>query len=173
MKISFNHIINPFPSGEETEHGIASKITYASLEVAVQQAKTEGVDVQVSAVLLKGDELSVKSPAILAGVLKRTVQDLYNLRPKKPLPLISDILNMGALSFESSHIIYTNMDIAVQPNFYIKLREVIENFSNENSPFIIYRRNIPSNFNSIDQLSEMYTQEGTISEGFDCFVFSF
>lgn len=173
MSISFCHIINPFPCPETTEHGIASRITYASLREATDAARRQGMHIEVNALVLPGDEVAIQPPARPAGQLKRTVQDVRTLSPKRPFPLIADILELGAQSTECEYLIFTNMDIAVQPDFYLQLQELVEKRFAPGTPFTIYRRNIPNHYNRIDQLPEMYAQaqSGQLAYGYDCFVF--
>lgn len=173
MPISFCHIINPFPCPETSEHGIASRITYESLRVAADAARRHGMHVEVNAIVLPGDEEAIQLPARSSGYLKRTVQDICPLSPKRLYPLISDILELGAHSTECEYLIFTNMDIAVQPDFYLQLQELIENHYPSGTPFTVYRRNIPNHYNRIDQLPEMYVQaqSGQLAYGYDCFVF--
>lgn len=171
MPISFCHIINPFPCPEDSEHGVASKITYESLRLAVDKAQQNGLQVEVKAVVLPGDEDAIKAPASLGGQLSRTIQDIHLLLPQRPYPLIADILNIGAGASSSDYLIFTNMDIAVQPDFYLQLHEIIEKRFEAGTPFTVYRRNIPSRYNRIEQLPEMYRESGEIAYGYDCFVF--
>jgi len=93
------------------------------------------------------------------------------MTPKRPFPLIADILLTGAKSSNCDYLIFTNMDIAVQPDFYVQLQEIIEQRFESGTPFTVYRRNISSHYNRIDQLPEMYRQAGLIAYGYDCFVF--
>lgn len=169
--ISFSHIVNPFPAPADSEHGIASRITFASLRKAVAVAQEAGVGVDVRAVVLPGDERAVEPPAVLAPRLARTVQDIRALRPVRPLPLIADILSRGAEGASGSHLIFTNMDIALQPHFYTTLRELILEKLGDAAPFVVYRRNIASHYGRVEDLPEMYTAEGERAYGFDCFVF--
>lgn len=171
MPTSFCHIINPFPCPETSEHGIASKITYESLRIAVEDAHKQGIEVEVHAVVLPGDEVAIKPPAKLAGHLARTVQDIRPMSPRRPLPLISDILTTGAGATHCDYLIFTNMDIAVQPDFYSQLHEIIEKRFEPGTPFTVYRRNISSHYTRIEQLPEMYRQPGQVAYGYDCFVF--
>lgn len=171
MPISFCHIINPFPCPDDSEHGIASKITYESLRVAVDSAQQNGLHVEVRAVVLPGDEIAIKAPASLGGYLSRTIQDIHPLLPKRLYPLIADILRIGADTSNSDYLIFTNMDIAVQPDFYLQLHEIIEKRFEAGTPFTVYRRNIPSHYSNLEQLPEMYRESGEIAYGYDCFVF--
>ena len=171
MSTTFCHIINPFPCPENSEHGIASKITYESLRIAAEEARKRGIQIEVNAVVLPGDEIAIKPPAKLAGNINRTVQDIQSMSPPRPFPLIADILRTGAESSECDYLIFTNMDIAVQPDFYLQLHEIVAKRFEPGTPFTVYRRNIPSHYNSIDQLPEMYLQPGETAYGYDCFVF--
>ena len=171
MSTTFCHIINPFPCPENSEHGIASRITYESLRIAAEEARKRGIQIEVNAVVLPDDETAIKPPAKLAGHLDRTVQDIRPLSPTRPFPLIADILRIGAESSKCDYLIFTNMDIAVQPDFYLQLHEIVANRFEPGTPFTVYRRNISSHYNSIEQLPEMYRQSGQIAYGYDCFVF--
>ena len=65
-------------------------------------------------------------------------------------------------------MIFSNVDIAVQPNFYLEIRNKIESGLDA---FIINRRRIPGHFRSIEELPQMYAHKGLRHPGFDCFVF--
>lgn len=173
MPFSFCHLINPFPCPPASEHGIASSITYASLRQAVDTARASGLHVEVNAVVLPGDESSIHPPARLAGHLQRTVQDIRPLRPVRPFPLIADLLESGARSTQCDYLIFSNMDIAVQPDFYPQVNALIETRFPAGVPFAIYRRNLPTHFNRPDQLPDMYREARTAERayGYDCFVF--
>lgn len=173
MPTSFCHLINPFPCADASEHGIASRITYASLQRAVEHAHDHGIHVEVNALVLPGDESAVQPPARLAGHLERTVQDIRPLAPRRLYPLIADILGIGADTTECDYLIFSNMDIAVQPDFYEQLDAIIAKRFAPGAPFAVYRRNIPSHYSHIEQLPEMYAEAhaGQLAYGYDCFVF--
>jgi hypothetical protein len=169
--IAFSHIVNPFPAPKDSEHGRASAITFASLRVAAARAGTAGIHVEVRAVVLPGDERAAEPPCVLAPKLTRTIKDLYKLRPQRPLPLITDLLEKGAEAARGSYVVFTNMDIAVQPDFYVELRRLILERFGKGMPFIVYRRNVDASFTSPEQLAEMYVAPGKLAYGYDCFVF--
>lgn len=171
MTCSFAHIINPFVSAPNTEHGIASRITYASQNTAIDSSRQAGIEVETKAIILPGDETAIQAPAQLGGYLQRTVQDIRPLRPKRLCPLIADILATGSASTACSHVIYTNMDIGLQPDFYKRLQSLINTRFDSDTPFIVYRRNIPGHYNDIEQPPLMLGEPGEVAYGFDCFVF--
>ena len=79
-----------------------------------------------------------------------------------------DILENLYQSTDADYLIYTNVDIAVQPFFYLTVNELA---STGLDAFIITRRTIPKKYTSPGQLPLMYAEIGTDHPGFDCFVF--
>lgn len=166
---SFTHVLNPFPAKEGSEHFIASDITWRTLQRAVAKAHATGLQIDVRAIILRGDERAVRPPAVLHAYLERTVQDIATLRPNRLFPLIGDILQLGASKTDTTHVIFSNMDISVRPDFYLALRGLIGEKNLADIPFTIARRNIdPTLANG--PLEAMYAADGPIGHGFDCFV---
>lgn len=169
-RISFTHVINPFPARAGSEHDVASRITFASLRVAVEAARAGGMKVDVRAVICPGDESAVEPPVNSTRLLSRTVLDVAKLSPARPLPLIADILAAGADGVASTHLIYTNIDIGVQRDFYLQLEALIRDRFDRKTPFIVYRRNVSDRFRSPEQLPEICNDPGEVAYGHDCFV---
>ena len=91
-----------------------------------------------------------------------------NGRSRK-LPLLKEILDrLYEQAVDADYLIYTNVDIALQPHFYLKVAERIEQGIDA---FTITRRTISDRFISPDELDEMYSEIGKKHIGFDCFVF--
>lgn len=76
-----------------------------------------GLRIDVRAIILRGDERAVRPPAVLHAYLERTVQDIATLRPNRLFRLIGDILQLGASKTDTTHVIFSNMDISVRPDF--------------------------------------------------------
>lgn len=169
VTVSFTHLLNPFPAKPGSEHQIASSVTYRSLHAAQQLADQKGLRVDFRAVILPGDEGAVAPPIGEVVYLKRTVQDLVRLTPKRPLPLIEDILKIGAEQIRGSHLIFSNMDIAVQPHFYTTLHDLICHQIGPDMPFTVPRVNIDAGLAN-EALEAMYRADGPIGQGYDCFV---
>ncbi len=168
MTVSFTHVVNPFPGRPGSEHAVASRITWASLAVAVECARAIGLEVSIKAVILPGDEGAVEAPATTIAYLERTVADVAALEPVRKLPLIGDLLRVGAEAVSSSHLIFTNMDIAVQPGFYVRAAELVGTLGPD-VPFMLPRLNVPAELAGAT-LEELYAAEGPLGHGFDCFV---
>lgn len=169
VPVSFTHVLNPFPAREGSEHSIASRVTWASLQVALQTSMKAGLKVDWKAVILPGDEAAV-DPSVQSTVyLTRTVQDVAKLMPRRPLPLIGDILQLGASDIDSTHLIFSNMDIAVLPHFYIAAHEAASRTFGPEVPFTIARTNVDSSL-AHEPLHVLYEAQGSAGHGYDCFV---
>lgn len=166
---SFTHLVNPFPGRPNSEHAVASGVTWRTLRAAHEYAGDAGLSVKIKAVILPGDESAVEAPAESTVYLDRTVQDVARLNPPRPLPLIEDILRVGARDADTTHVVFTNMDISVQRHFYTALEELIRNELGPDVPFTIGRRNIDPSL-ADEPLEKLYVAEGTGGHGSDCFV---
>ncbi|XLP06766.1 glycosyltransferase [Alteromonas marina] len=166
MKIK--HIINPVVVPETSDLFIAQPVTFESMRVAKQNATKKGVDVELLATCYQEDESLVPSYFNYAGQMERSVLDVGSFQRKRKLPLICDILDK--VDYEDDDIIiYTNVDIAVQPEFYLKVKEI---YDGGLRAFTINRRTIPQYYTSPTQLSDMYKEHGEKHPGHDCFVFT-
>jgi len=164
--VSFTHILNAFNAPPGSEHAVAAKLTWSTLRVAHQHARDRGIPVQLRAVISPGDEDAVQEPTSSVRYLDRTIQDLVRLRPFRPLPLVQDIFEVGAKDCFSSHIIFSNIDIFVRPEFYVSVRDLIQSRLGLDSPFAITR--IDLDLERLEQNRLNVT--GTYGYGYDCFV---
>ena len=168
MTASFTHIVNPFPGRPGSEHAVASRVTWATLAAAFDRAQHAAIAVSVKAVVLPGDESAVLPPASSIAYLERTVADVAVLHPVRKLPLIGDLLQVGSRGITASHLIFTNMDIGVQPNFYVRAAELVAELGMD-VPFMLPRVNIPAELGNAP-LEQLYAADGPLGHGFDCFV---
>ncbi|CAH1552848.1 glycosyltransferase [Vibrio rotiferianus] len=166
MKIK--HIINPVVVPQTSDLFIAQPVTFESMLTAKRKAAEVGVCVDLLATCYEEDTPLIPRYFGDAGRLERSVLDVEDFRRNRKLPLICDILGKVRCS-DDDIIIYTNVDIAVQPNFYIKIRELYDSGLHS---FTVNRRTIPQVYNSPAQLPEMYSEVGEKHPGHDCFVFS-
>jgi hypothetical protein len=114
------------------------------------------------------DHHMLPSGTVAAPNLSRSILDIGDFTPPRKLPLLHDILTLGSQITESDYLIYTNVDIALQPHFYTRVAELIHQGFDA---FTINRRTIGAHYRSIDQLEQMYTETGETHRGWDCFVF--
>lgn len=166
MKIA--HIVKPMIAAPGSEHAIAQPITFASMRAAAEQAKRNGIDVEFWAAALPEDEPAVPVDFRRTPALTRTVNDLRSFHIRRPLPLFRDVLDGIHQSTNAEYIIYTNVDIGLQPHFYTAVRDLI---AEGHDAFVINRRTIPDRYRSPADLPAMYAEEGAPHPGYDCFVF--
>ena len=165
MKIA--HIINPVLAGDQSDLNIAQPITFETMRMAKDFAK-EQVEVVQFAAVFPEDEKIVPANITKTRKLERSVLDIKTFAEKRRLPLMKDILDRLYEESTADYFIYTNVDIALMPQFYIEVEKIIESGYDA---FVINRRTISEKFTSIEQLPLMFKEEGEKHHGYDCFVF--
>jgi hypothetical protein len=161
------HIVHPGEVPPESDLRVAQPVTFESMRIA--QAFARGrVDVSLFAVK-HADE----SPAWPAGFarlpdLERTVCDVASFEKERKFALVDDILGRLAAGTDADYLIYTNVDIALQPYFYTAVSDIIDTGVDA---FSINRRSISDVFTTPLELNQMYAEVGQGHPGHDCFVF--
>ncbi len=138
-------------------------LTLASIECALRNLP-DTVDVEVRAARFVEDP--VPAPWIVDSVqLDRSVLDLGEFSIPRRLPLLGDVL--GAADRDADLVVFTNIDIAVQPLFYAAIAEIHDRGYDA---FTVNRRTLhpPTLRPSLAGLSTML---GIAHPGSDCFVF--
>jgi hypothetical protein len=100
--------------------------------------------------------------------LERSVLDLGSFRVPRRLPLIADILDRLYEAAEAEYLIYTNVDIALMPHFYLVVDRFIEMGYDA---FAINRRTVSQAHTRLEDIPLMAAQVGESHRGHDCFVF--
>lgn len=168
MKIA--HIIHPVVVDRSSDLNIAQPITFETMRIARDHTKKEDKDIALHAIQYR-DEKQISLPECFGRTadLERSVFDIKNFRKKRKLALIGDILDkLYDASPDADYMIYTNVDIALQPYFYTSVMEII-NMGYDS--FVINRRTIPGRYQHIGDIPMMYTEIGISHKGYDCFVF--
>lgn len=161
------HIVNSVSAELGSDLRIAQPVTFESMQVAANYASP----------LIHVDLISAQFPEDRAGVppfitltrdLDRSASDVGTFAVPRKLPLLADILErLGEASPKADFYVYTNVDIALLPHFYVSIAALVQ----ENDALVINRRTISADFNRLDQLPLMYAKVGKPHPGFDCFVF--
>jgi len=164
---TFAHIINLFEADPSSDLKLAQEVTVTSMLRAKNAAvNSESIEL-----------LSAQSPeyvrVIPAGFratnnLTRDVSQIDRFKNPLALPILKDLLDRLYDESTADYLIFSNVDIAVQPHFYNQIRSFI---NDGHDAFIINRRRITDKFSSVDQLDEMLVETGKKHPGFDCFVF--
>lgn len=162
------HVINPAPARYDSDLYAAQPVTFESMRRAASYARLQGVDVDLIAVLGGEENLQVPHGFTRASRRARPVTRIHEFHRQRPLPLLADILEMGAEETEAEWMIYTNADIAVLPHFYTFIKEKIEE---GHDAIVINRRTIDRDDLDITKLDKMSSKVGKKHPGYDCFVF--
>lgn len=99
--------------------------------------------------------------------LERSVLDRAQFKKPIRLPLLRDILQRLYDESDADYLIYTNVDIGLYPDFYLKVKTFIDE---GRDAFIINRRRLPAIYTSTTDLDTIYKDPGKDHPGFDCFV---
>lgn len=166
--IIFAHIINPVIVDKSSDLYIAQPITFETMRVAKGIAKAN-LNVELLSAQYPEDRSFIPEYFLKTDDIEVSVQDIKTFKNKRKLPLIQDILDrLYEASANVNFLIYTNVDIALMPFFYLSIAELIKQGYDA---FVINRRTISKRFNSLNQLNLIYSQVGEKHPGYDCFVF--
>lgn len=161
------HIINPVIVSESSNLLTAQPITFKTMQIAQTFAKGE-VQVQLYSAQYPEDRALVPEGFIMTPDLDRSVLDFGTFEQTRKLPLLKDILDRLYSATEAEYLIYTNVYIALQANFYLTVNQIIEQGIDA---FVINRRSIPDSYQKLEQIPLMYAQIGQEHGGHDCFIF--
>ena len=162
MKIA--HVINPFNGSRE--HVNVQDITFESLKRAKEYVNN--CEVEIISSHFQEDEEVIPNFISKRIVLTHSVLDYNKNLSKRALPTLKDILTNSIAATDADYIIYTNIDIGVQQNFYQTIKEIIDQ---GHDAFVINRRRLSDEYQSVEQLNLIYADAGELHNGFDCFIF--
>lgn len=162
------HLIHPVIVPKSSDLVVAQPITFATMHAAKEFAKNE-IDVSLYAVQYHDEErFELPDCFIRTPDLDRSIGDIKPFKKRKKLALIGDILSTLYRVSQADYLIYTNVDIALQPYFY---RTVAKMVDQGYDAFIINRRTIPAHYEKVEEIPLMVAELGEKHPGWDCFVF--
>ena len=149
---------------------LAQQVTLESLRRARDFASAAGITVKVCAAVFEEDVASVPEWMEVAEFLKLSSLDHSEFPARRKLPRLSEIWGrLIDISTDADIVVYSNIDIAVQPNFYEKARDWI---GTGHDAVSVTRRTIPQTFTLLSQIDAMYAEVGEPHPGDDCFIVS-
>lgn len=167
MKYKIAHIINPFIAPVTSDLAIAQPITFASIQLAKEKAK-DTADIELLAACYAEDAEVVPGFIRKTSFLQKSTLDQFDFKKKIKLPFIAEILEKAINETDAEYIIYSNIDIGLYPDFYMKVNELL---NQGYDALIINRRRIEPIYTKPSELDRIFAQEGKSHPGFDCFVF--
>ncbi|MEQ9287548.1 MAG: hypothetical protein RIG77_11595 [Cyclobacteriaceae bacterium] len=163
------HIINPVKVGENSDLFIAQPITFQSL-IRAKGFCGSPQNIELLSAQFEEDQAIIPDFIDTTPDLTRSILEHGHVNTKKKLPFIKDILDRAYNnSREGDYIIYSNVDIALQPFFY---EFVFKKIGVGLDAFVVNRRTISKSYSGVDNMNEMYSEIGKEHPGFDCFIFS-
>jgi hypothetical protein len=163
------HLINPCVVSEASDLFVAQPITFESLRRARKSAEGR-VLVDLLTAQFPEDRAIVPSDFFPTPDLDRSILNLGEFQANRKLPLFRDLLErLYDYSGDAEFLIYTNVDIAVQPEFYVEVDRLINQGLDA---FVISRRTISKTYTQPTDIEFMYQEVGTPHPGHDCFVFA-
>ncbi|HPF12332.1 MAG TPA: hypothetical protein PLP62_12820 [Flavobacteriaceae bacterium] len=166
--LSLTHIINPVKVTTTSDLYVAQPITFETMKRAKGYVNGR-VHVDLVTAQFEEDKEIIPGYFQTTPNLERSVLDIGSFQIPRKLPLLNDILERAyQFNPDADYLIYTNVDIALQPHFYDFVSQQIEKGLDA---FVINRRTI-SKEHSLEGLENAYKDLGEKHPGFDCFVIS-
>jgi hypothetical protein len=172
MKSQFKiaHIINPVNVGKQSDLYTAQPVTFETIRQARRSVSSE-LDVDIFTTGYPEDEAIMPVDFNQLPPLQRSVHDFGRFNSQKKLPLLKDILDRLYDHSDADYFIYSNVDIALMPEFYKEIKKIIER---GNDAFAVNRRTISRKYSRIEEIPLMRKEVRERSHphpGFDCFIF--
>lgn len=161
------HLVNPVLVTKSSDLFVAQPVTYETMRVAREFARGR-VEVMLLSAQYPEDRSVIPEGFRPTPDLERSVLDFGTFRQARKLPLLADVLDRLFEGSDAEYLIFTNVDIALMPHFYIAVDRLIEEGYDA---LVINRRVISGRLTSVRDIPLMYTEIGTAHEGHDCFVF--
>ena len=164
---TIGHIVNPVAAGESSDLFVAQPVTFETMRQA-RAAAGPGLEISFFSAQYAEDRDVVPAEFVLTPDLERSARDLVPGDAVRNLPLCADICDRLYEASDADYLVYTNVDIALKPDFYTAVAGLIgQGFD----ALAFTRRNISGRFTSVAEIREMYVAEGKSQRGPDCFVF--
>ncbi len=162
------HIVHPVIVPAASDLVVAQPVTFASMDHAREFARG-AVAIELFAVQYH-DEERLQLPAAFRRTpdLTRSVLDVGSFRKRRKLALIKDILDALYAASSAEYLVYTNVDIALQPYFYATAAALV---ARGHDAFVINRRTIRDRYRDPADIPLMCAELGEPHRGWDCFVF--
>lgn len=161
------HIINPVKVNKNSDLFTAQPITFGSMIAAKNHSKFKD-HILLCTTQYEEDLEIIPAEFRKLSNLDQSVIDVNSSLKLKKLPLIKDILYKIHEVKNCEYCLYTNVDIALMPQFY---DVVFHYINNGHDAIVINRRRLNNDYSTPEELPLMYSDLGKSHPGFDCFVF--
>jgi len=174
--IKIAHIINPVEveKGHPAYLDIAQPVTFKSMLDAKSYAVRKDIQVDLFSVQFNDADASIVPDGFtILPHLEKSIQDFHHFNVKfNPLPRVHDIVQALYQNSKAEYFIYTNVDIGLHKDFYVRIDDLIKEGYDA---ICVNRRDLPKEVNNIvlteKNLEYIYKLEGEYHPGWDTFVF--
>ena len=161
--MKFAHIINPVKVKKDRDLYFAQPVTFETFKIAKSFSK---IDVIQCSVQYEEDRDIIPDHIKILDNLSQSVLDKGDFKYK--LPFIKEIFKIGyENNIDADFLIYTDSDIALMPNFYLSIKNILEQGYDS---IIVNRRDISDSKKEIKDIPYMYSQVGVKHSGWDCYI---
>ncbi len=175
-RIKIAHIINPVKveKGHPAYLDIAQPVTFRSMLAAKSYAARKGLQVDLFSVQFNDEDASIVPEGFtVLSHFEKSIQDFHHFKVKfNPLPRVHDIIQALYQNSQAEYFIYTNVDIGLHKDFYIRMLDLIKEGYDA---ICVNRRDLPKKVDgkvlTEKDLKLICQLEGERHPGFDTFVF--
>ena len=166
VSLRLAHIVNPVKVAPESDLYVAQPVTFETMRIAKEFAAGK-VEVEQYSAQYAEDHQTIPSYLQRTPDLERSILDFGTFRKQRKLPLLRDILDRLHAASDAEYFIYTNVDIALMPHFYVTVALLIRQGFDSIG---ITRRTISKGYSQLDEIPMMWAQVGENHPGRDCFI---
>lgn len=166
-RIRIAHVVNPVDLPPGSDLYLAQPLTFESMRRARNFA-ADRADVELHAVGYPEDTRVFPHGFRHDDSLDRSILDVGEFAMPRKLPLLADVLERLYRNTDADYLIYTNVDIGLQPHFYTF---VADRIAQGHEAFVINRRTLPKRYADVSDLDSIFSDYGRKHPGYDCFVF--
>ena len=128
--IKIAHIINPVEveKGHPAYLDIAQPVTFKSMLDAKSYAVRKDIQVDLLSVQFNDADASIVPDGFtILPHLEKSIQDFHHFDVKfNPLPRVHDIVQALYQNSKAEYFIYTNVDIGLHKDFYVRIDDLIK-----------------------------------------------
>lgn len=165
---SFAHLVNPVTVGPASDLYAAQPVTFESMRRARDRAAAEGLSVTLLCAAYPEDRDMSPPDFTPTSDLDRSSADVGEFRVPRKLPLFADLLARLYGGSTADTLVYTNVDIALQPDFYLTVAGWL---AGGTGAAVVNRRTVAADPDQARDLEWLAAQPGERHRGYDCFVF--
>ena len=127
--LEISHMVNPVKVKKSSDLYIAQPITFETMRIArnfCANGYWDKIEVTHLTTQYPGDRAIILGDFKSTPDLERSILDIKSFNIPRKLPLIKDILDRLYYNSSTEYLIYSNVDVGLQPSFYHTIFEIIE-----------------------------------------------